>query len=271
MRNNDDIIYPTFSDAQKLFASYFTLQSNRILKDVLYDTIDVSFINTSPYNNIREVYNKIILRYYPNETSIKSSFINQVLSKENNQVTIFELPIGNSRADLCKINGVSVAYEIKTDLDNIQRLNKQINDYEDVFEKTFVICSNNKLEEIEKHIVDSCGIYIYHITPQGNIKFKLYRDSILSNKLNPNTQLNVFRKQELKQCLNISEIASRTEMTKYILDTFTPDEVNHLFKKIIKSRYQSQWDFLKNNHNGILEIDYQWFFKNMINPQLIYY
>ena len=51
--------------------------------------------------------------------------------KGKSHVTIFELPVGSSRADLCKINGTSVAYEIKTDLDNFNRLEKQIEDLED--------------------------------------------------------------------------------------------------------------------------------------------
>ena len=62
--------------------------------------------------NIHKIYNRIILNYYPNEICIKSSFIKQILMNGKKHVTIFELPVGSSRADLCKINGESIAYEI---------------------------------------------------------------------------------------------------------------------------------------------------------------
>lgn len=270
MKTSNNIIYPTFKDAQMLFSSYFTLQSYNILSETLKNTIDPTFINTLSFNNIREVYNNIILQYYPNETTIKSCFINQVLLKCRNHVTIFELPIGNSRADLCKINGTSVAYEIKTDLDNLQRLNKQINDYLQIFERVFVICSYKKLEDIKKQIAPSCGIYVYQMSSGGNLRFALYRNSSHSIRLDAQNQLSILRKQELKQYFNANNIQSREVMIENILNENTPDDINLKFKQIIKLRYHQQWNFLETNHSNILEIDYQWFFKNMINPKLIY-
>ena len=47
-------------------------------------------------------------------------------------------------------------------------------------------------------------------------------------------------------------------------------EINQIFKKILKKRYSTRWEFLKSHHQDIYEIDYQWFFKNQIDPQIIY-
>lgn len=270
MKNSKDIVYPTFKDAQELFSSYSTLQSNNILYEALLNTVDSSFINAFSFKNVREIYNNIILRYYPNEICIKSSFINQILLKTKNHITIFELPVGNSRADLCKINGSSIAYEIKTDLDNLLRLDKQLNDYLQIFEKVYVICSENKLTEVEKHILPSCGIYTYSMTSHGNLKFKIYHDASFSNKLNVKKQLSILRKQELIQYFTIDKIQNRGEMIEFILEEFSEESINHIFKQIIKSRYKEQWEFIKTNHSNLLEIDYQWFFKNTVNPKLIY-
>lgn len=268
MKSN--VIYPTFKDAQTLFASYSTLEPNHLLYETLVNTIDSSFINTLQAKNIREIYNSIILKYYPNEMCIKSCFINQILLKSKKHVTIFELPVGNSRVDLCKLNGSSTAYEIKTDLDNLQRLNKQLNDYLEMFEKVFVICSENKMTEIEKSILPSCGIYIYSINKRGTFKFTSYRDASLSQTLNPKKQLEVLRKPELLNYFSPNSFCTRQAIIKYILEKHSPENINYHFKKIIKLRYQGKWDFLQENHNNILEIDYQWFYKHTANPKLIY-
>lgn len=41
-------------------------------------------------------------------------------------MALTELPIGDSKADFIMINGRGVVYEIKTDLDNLNRLNSQL-------------------------------------------------------------------------------------------------------------------------------------------------
>jgi hypothetical protein len=263
-------INPTFKNAQVLFNSYSTLQSKIVLRNILINTLDSKTLDSFNTQNTREIYNNIILKYYPNELSVKSSFINQVLFKANNHVTIFELPIGSSRIDLCKLNGSSVAFEIKTDLDNLLRLNKQLNDYLEIFEKVYVICSLNKLPDIEKETIPICGIYTYSISKNGNYKFNLYRQALTSKNLNPEKQLNILRKQEITKNFTDAPFTNREDTTSLILQKYTITKINEIFKEAIKSRYQNQWDFLRNNKTQILEIDYQWFFKNTINPDLIY-
>ena len=259
-----------FKTAQTLYQSYSTLQTNHTLESIFFDTFASLGLPITETDNIRESFNNIILKYYPNELSIKSSFINQVLFKSSNHVSIFELPIGNSRVDLCKIDGSSVAFEIKTDLDNLSRLDKQLSDYLEVFEEVFIICSSNKVQEIERKAVSNCGIYTYSISKHGNYKFVLYKQATRSQNLNAAKQLNVLRKQELVDFFSITWQRNRDDMISLILSEYSPTQVNNLFKCAIKSRYQSQWDFLKNHSLEIFEIDYQWFFKNTVSPELIY-
>lgn len=260
----------TLKDAQILFSAYSPLQTNTVLKNTFLETVDTKYANTCNMDNIRKLYNSSILKYYPNEISVKASFINKVLFKTNNHVTIFELPVGNSRADLCKINGSSIAYEIKTDLDNLTRLNKQLDDYLKIFEKVFVICSINKLNSIEKQIIPSCGIYTYTISKNAIYSFQMYKNASLSQNIDTNKQLKILRKQELVNYFSLDPNLSKDNMISNILQSYPSNNINHLFKEIIKNRYRDQWLFLKNQHTNIFEIDYQWFFKNPINPQLIY-
>ncbi len=264
-----NIVYPTFKDAQKLYSAYSTLENISVLKDMLFRTLDPTYLSTVIEKNIHEIYNQIILKYYPNEISIKSSFINQVLINEKNQVTIFELPVSSSRTDLCKINGTSVAYEIKTDLDNYSRLEKQINDYYKLFEKVYVICSSNNCDNLAGLIPDTCGIYTYSQNRLGNYKYNCVRTAEEIHKYDPSVQLHALQKKELQEYFHLT-IKERNELEATILNSYSADSINTAFKGIIKQRFQKQWDFLYAHHKNIFEIDYQWFYKNQVEPSRIY-
>lgn len=265
------IVYPTFKDAQQLYAEYSTIQSTSVLYNNLIKTIDSSFLSTMAEENIHKIYNRIILNYYPNEICIKSSFIKQILMNGKKHVTIFELPVGSSRADLCKINGESIAYEIKTDLDNFNRLQKQINDYYKIFEKVFIICSEANVENILKLVPQKCGIYCYRQNRQKKYKFSLIKDAAVGDEISPLSQLKLIRTSELYTYFSLdSSIHKRSDMIETIFQTYSPDMINEIFKTIIKHRFKKQWLFLKQNHDDILEIDYQWFYKNQIEPSRIY-
>lgn len=262
-----------FNICQQLYNEYNPLKQTKELYSYLVNTfsrysLDTSYINIE---NTRKLFNDNILKYYPNEITIKSSFVNKVLLKNNSHTSIiFELNSGTSRVDLCKINGHSIAFEIKTDLDNFNRLNKQLNDYFRIFEKVFVICSSKNINNIIKLIPDECGIYSYHITKTGKYIFNKERDALFSSQINSKNQLLLFTKTELNNFFNIKSLLNKNDMINHILANYDKEYINKAFKENFKTKYKKNWEFLSNNYSNILEIDYQWFFKNNIDPKLIY-
>lgn len=265
------IIYPSFKSAQTLCSHYSTITDNVTLWNLLTQYVDSSFLLSCNYNNIREIYNKIILKYYPNELCIKAKFIDNVLLKGTKHVSIFELPVGNSRVDLCKINGTSTAYEIKTDLDNYVRLEKQLQDYLMIFEYVYVVCSENRAKNIAALIPSNCGIYAYHITNRGTYYFNLAKTATANSNINPKKQLHLLHKKEFFEYFNLNTLEyDKGKIIGTILQDYDSQYINEQFKKALKNRYQKQWDFLRTNTDIILEIDYQWFFKNPISPTIIY-
>jgi hypothetical protein len=221
--------------------------------------------------NIHAIYNDIILKYYPNEICIKANFIKQVLMKGKSHVTIFELPVGSSRADLCKINGTSVAYEIKTDLDNFIRLEKQIEDYYKIFEEVYIICSASNIDNIISVIPQACGIYTYKQTKSSKYIFKIYRSAKKNTQIDTTKQLQILRKTEFYQFFKLpTDISKKKDLIKITKQTYGDEFINRNFKQILKKRFEAQWTFLKQNHENIYEIDYQWFYKNQIEPSRIY-
>lgn len=260
----------TFNDAQSLYSFYSTIETKKILYEKLVNQIGSEYADSFSGINIHEIYNHIIKNYYPNEAIIKSGFINRMLLKGNNHVTIFELPIVNSRADLCKINEESVVYEIKTDLDNLNRLPKQIHDYAKIFDKTYVICSESKVKQIYNCLPTESGIYSYRFVNSGKLVFNLERNAQKSNELNSREQLKILRKKDLITFFPKTEILSRDCMIDYLISIWGKEQTNNVFKTILKKRYQEQWNFFKLHHKEILEIDYQWFFRNSVCPEAIY-
>lgn len=267
--NKQKTVY--FNFAKELFSNYNLLQINSELSNS-FSKLSLEYsINFSLENNIRYLYNEIINKYYHNEITVKSNFINNLLFKSKKHVTIFEFNLKNSRADLCKINGKSIAFEIKTDLDNFSRLEKQINDYSEVFEEVYVICSKLNICNISNIIPSFCGIYSYSISRNGKYKFKKEKKSTYSNKINSTRQLNLLTKKELKNTFHkLNDFDDKGYMIKNIIDNYSSTYINSKFKSLLKQRYSSQWEFLKENHDKIYEIDYQWFFKNNISPDIIY-
>jgi len=263
-------ITPSFIEAQQLFSKYSTLKTNVDLYNGLHDILSQDEINSYSMSNPREIYNDVVLKYYSNEIAIKSCFINNVLLKTDGHVTIFELSVGGSRADLCKINGTSIAYEIKTDLDNLQRLDKQLRDYMQIFEKVFVICSSTKVSQIREHLIPECGIYSYSISKNGIYRFKMEKVALASDRLDPSKQLSVLTKKEIITHFQMGTSQSKNEMIVRIESSVSNSRINSVFKNCMKLKYQKQWEFLKDNHQRIFEIDYQWFFKNTIDPSIIY-
>lgn len=260
-----------FNLSQELYCNYNTLDTNNSINEI-FNTIITKYIKitTNDDLNIRKLFNDLINKYYHNEITIKSNFINNILLKSKNHITIFELNSGKSRLDLCKVNGNSVAFEIKTDLDSLYRLDKQLYDYMSLFEKVYVICSEKRCNSIEKAIPYECGIYSYKITKNGKYIFKKYKKAKKSKIINEKQQLELLTKKELEFIVNKNDLQTRDELVDYILKIKTRNQINLIFKNYLKAKYKNQWTFLESEQNSIYEIDYQWFFKNNLDPKIIY-
>ena len=130
--------------ARSLYKQYRTYMPDALIIRKVETIIDQSDISVE-YENVRDFINDLTLNHYHNESVIKNSFIKNNISKHKSHTLLYEFKVKNSRVDLCKINGESVAYEIKTDFDSFQRLGTQLPDYATVFEKVYLIISHHAL------------------------------------------------------------------------------------------------------------------------------
>ncbi|MFR6665957.1 MAG: sce7726 family protein, partial [Thomasclavelia spiroformis] len=139
---------------------------------------------------------------YRNEYFFKNTILNQLLIKKHdlyNTVALTELPIGDSKADFIMINGRGVVYEIKTDLDNLNRLNSQLSDYYKAFKYVNVVVGNKQYDKI-KDILDESKVGIYVLGKNGNIRCKK-KEKCNDCELSYETMFRILRKKEFESIL----------------------------------------------------------------------
>ena len=71
-----------------------------------------------------------------------------------------EFIAGQSKVDIAVFNRLSTAYEIKTSMDNLDRLATQIADYRKVFQRVHMITDKHHLNHIKKIILPTVGLSI---------------------------------------------------------------------------------------------------------------
>ncbi|MGV8153585.1 MAG: sce7726 family protein [Alkaliphilus sp.] len=254
-------------DVRKLYKNYNVLSLNERLYDNYIEVFKRAGNNVN-LQNVRKRYNELFIKHYPNEATIKSSFVNKILIKTKNDIVVFELNSGESRVDICKINGISIAYEIKTEFDTLFRLEKQVRDYQRLYDKVYIICPRTKLKSVEEILPLECGIYIYN-HKGNNISFKIHRYAKKRDALDAEYQLKSMTTTFLQQ-LCLDKKLARENSIEYCLENYNGKKINKIYKEYVKEKYHENWIFLKEHIDDILEVDYQWFYKNKIRPEYIY-
>lgn len=139
---------------------------------------------------------------YRNEYYYKNTIFNQLLIQKHDLYTtaaLTELPISNSKADFVMINGRGVVYEIKTDLDNFQRLQNQIQDYYKVFSYVNVVVSGRQVDRAKDFLKDT-KVGIFELANSGKLicRKKAYCNR---NELSYETMFQMLRKNEFEKIL----------------------------------------------------------------------
>ena len=134
---------------------------------------------------VSEVYN-VLKDEYRNEYYYKNTLLNKLLlgvHSINTTTALTEIPIAKSKADFVLINGKAVVSEIKTELDNFDRLESQISDYYKAFDHVAVVTCIENVPVLQKKIeVIGKPVGIYVLQKRGTIKTiqkpEIYRDSL---------------------------------------------------------------------------------------------
>lgn len=220
-----------------------------------------------------EFINELILKYYPGERTIKYHFVNQ-FRDYSEDIILFEMNANDSRVDLCRVNGKSIAYEIKTELDTMNRLEKQVEDYSKIFEYVYIVTPYSSWDKIMGIIPSYCGALLYTFS-EGECCFKEKRKAKKSPNLDSLAQLKNVSSEDLKFMLaelRVNKIPNtRREREDMLVNKCTSNRLNRIFKEALRNKFGKQWRFIQANFDEILPIDVQSFFHQPIDPTLAYF
>ncbi|MDR1547929.1 MAG: sce7726 family protein [Hungatella sp.] len=154
--------------------------------DSTYYTVVKRYINDVEDKNngelICEIY-EFMAKAYRNEYFYQNTLLNKLLLGRhsiNTTTALTQIPIGKSKADFILINGKAVVYEIKTELDSLDRLDTQLKDYFTAFNHVCVVTSESHYEKVKRALGDTpVGIYV--LTEKNKISSKLKKEPLECN------------------------------------------------------------------------------------------
>ncbi|MGM9479356.1 sce7726 family protein [Pedobacter sp. GSP4] len=206
--------------------------------------------------DLHKKISELIIDGYEGEQVLKYRLFDAF--KNTDLVAAYEIRVKKSRVDFLTINGYTTSYEIKSNLDNLDKLAKQSRDYLDAFEFNNILIHQRHLDKCYDIIPKSFGI----ITA-GKDHYSFVRKPVFNKKTDPVSQLSLLTKKEISKYFGQQEVSD-------ILGYFTPADINTQFKLALKARYSRRWNFIVEHANEILPVDLQFFFNKNINPAIIY-
>ncbi|TXE03077.1 sce7726 family protein [Algoriphagus aquimarinus] len=240
----------------KNFKSYHPLKSEKELNKWLGSFIpNLTVTSGSKLEFLRQL-NSFALSHFEDELFFKQ-LLTQSLFEEN-IIGAFEVGALTSRLDLLKINGVTTAYEIKSEFDSLEKLEKQSQDYLKLFEYNYLVVADKHLAKAKIIIPGIFGIYTLK-----DKSLKRIRVAKKNKNLDPKSQLSILTSRELKTTFKSSEPDA-------VLETYSAGQINEGVKKALKKRYSKKWGFIKERSSEILPLDYQYFFNHPVSPSLVY-
>lgn len=142
-----------------------------------------------------EVFGMLVEHYrceYVFKNAIATDILMDFHSPEKARL-LSEFRSGSCRADAVIVNGTSSVYEVKTDLDSLGKLQKQLNSYRSIFDKIYVVASSSMCDKVAALIDDDVGIFSF----TDNAQLKSIRKSASHKELvSPSQIFDCMRRDE---------------------------------------------------------------------------
>jgi hypothetical protein len=150
------------------------------------------------------------------------------------------MPRPSARIDIAVINGEICGYEIKSDVDQLSRLSRQIPAFSAVFDKVSVVITSRHLQDARRHVPAWWGIIVASPAP-NTVDFRIERKAKSNRASNLSSLLWMLTRKEL---LDIVAAEHRRGMSKLrqhnlieaILSALPPVEIRARARSALKKR-----------------------------------
>lgn len=179
-----------------------------------------------------------LLKSYKNEYVYKNILINKLLLKKyslTSTVSFNEFKIGDSISDFILLNGEARVYEIKTELDKLDKIEKQIEDYQKFGNKIYIVAHQSHLPKLTQ-LYGNSEIGIIELTKRNALKeIKVAEEN---QRIDIETLFKTLRKEEyieviskyynaipnvpntliFRECLNLAKKIPVLEFQKLVIE-----------------------------------------------------
>jgi hypothetical protein len=197
------------------------------------------------------------------EASIKIAVIDRLYDSGqlNDAILINEMVVANwsRRTDLTVVNGKLHAFEIKSDLDNLQRLNGQVTTYISRFDKVTVVTTPRFINAIKQIIPDEVELWeISEVNSETYIRvIKKGRTKLVTNK---RILCGFLLKNELVTFLRKNDITSSLDMSRdtliELIESLLPVKKLKIFVlNALKLRYKNTFDFFNQSRQNKTQVE----------------
>lgn len=127
--------------------------------------------------------------------------LNEIYKYDYNTKIINELGIdyGSSRVDIAVVNGIIHGYEIKSDVDTLNRLPRQISYYDKLFQRMTIVSTGKYYEQIMQMVPSWWGI---KIVSKDNLRLITKRKGRYRNQQDKEILLKLLWKKDLEDLVD---------------------------------------------------------------------
>ncbi len=159
-----------------------SITAGRLWKHHLVEQYDAD----TPLGEFYDAIFQRLTREYRHEYIYKNAIAEKILLGKHNLNTAFmltEFRVDDCKADAVVLNGTSHVYEIKSEMDSFERLDRQLTAYHKMFDFITVITTERLYRAVEERVPPEVGI---RVLAEGEYRFRrdICRRGATSNKAN---------------------------------------------------------------------------------------
>lgn len=179
------------------------------------------------------------------DVDIRKSLVKKLIQQNegHDYKIIHEMTVcdGMSRVDVAVANGNLYGYEIKSDVDSLERLPSQVYYYNQTFDKVFIVVGEKYKNCIDEYIPDWWGIYTATYDKNSNIILKEKKKGKKNKSVRAESLLELLWKEEIIELLKQHGIKALSGKNRRILRKIAAErisiaEIRNFTRETLKNR-----------------------------------